>query len=120
MKKTAPDRPFAIDLALPLLQRLTVAQRKLKKRSVSELIRDALAEFDAESYEPSNPPHLQISVRLPSAQRKALKKASRGRKVSAGELVRAAVEGYLVRHPLPSAPKAPAKGKIKARRRTRA
>ncbi|MDD3180980.1 MAG: hypothetical protein PHQ04_11620 [Opitutaceae bacterium] len=110
MKKTAAGRPFAIDLALPLLQRLSVAQRRLKKRSVSDLIREALSEFDAEAYEPSHPPHLQISVRLPASQRKALKRAGRVRKVSTGELVRAAVEGYLLRHPL-SPPPAPVKSK---------
>lgn len=91
-----PDnRPFAIQLEVEFLDRLSEPVRDGKVKSVSELIRAALERFDFENVVVVRPAQLMISVRLPMAVRQQLKRVSRAKHTSVGQLVRSAVEAYL-------------------------
>jgi Arc/MetJ-type ribon-helix-helix transcriptional regulator len=95
----AETRPFAIQLEVEFLDRLSEPVREGKAKSVSEIIRAALARFDLSRVVVVRPSHVTISVRLPAAVRKALRKALRAaakaKHTSVGQLVRSAVESYL-------------------------
>lgn len=95
MSASADNRPFAIQLEVEFLDRLSEPVRDGKAKSVSELIRAALERFDLSKVVVVRPSQLIISVRLPAATRDALKQAARTKHTSVGQLVRAAVESYL-------------------------
>lgn len=91
----AETRPFAIQLEVEFLDRLSEPVREGKAKSVSEIIRAALARFDLSRVVVVRPSHVTISVRLPAAVRKALRAAAKAKHTSVGQLVRSAVESYL-------------------------
>ena len=93
-----PDRiarPFPVTIEVEFLDRLNEPVREGRAKSVSAIIRAALEQYDLTNVVVMHPMQLQISVRLPSEIRKNLKKVSRAKHTSIGQLVRAAVEDYL-------------------------
>lgn len=88
-------RPFAIQLEVEFLDRLSEPVRDGRAKSVSEIIRAALERFDFNNVVVVRPAQLLISVRLPGGIRAALKRTARAKHTSVGQLVRAAVESYL-------------------------
>ncbi len=88
-------RPFAIQLEVEFLDRLSEPVRDGRAKSVSEIIRTALERFDLANVVVVRPSQLAISVRLPGEIRRNLKKIARAKHTSVGQLVRAAVDAYL-------------------------
>ena len=88
-------RPFPILLEVEFLDRLSEPVREGRAKSVSGIIRTALEQYDFSNVVVVRSSQLQISVRLPAEIRKNLKKLSRAKHTSVGQLVRAAVEAYL-------------------------
>jgi Arc/MetJ-type ribon-helix-helix transcriptional regulator len=88
-------RPFPVTLEVEFLDRLSEPVREGRAKSVSDIIRTALAQYDFSNVVVLHPSQLQISVRLPVEIRRNLKKISRAKHTSVGQLVRAAVEAYL-------------------------
>jgi Arc/MetJ-type ribon-helix-helix transcriptional regulator len=96
--KSKASAPLTFDLKKDLLQKIEDYQKKTGVKSKSEVIRDAIESFDYDRFQREAEPHRQISVRLPVAQKRDLSKLARQKKVSLGELLRAALES------LPDAP----------------
>lgn len=90
--KDKGSSPLTFDLRRDLLDQVENYQRKAGLRSKSEVIRDAIESFDYSTFEKKSHPHRQISVRLPSAQKRNLLKVAKQKKASLGELLRAALE----------------------------
>lgn len=93
-----PDRiarPFPITLEVEFLDRLSEPVRDGRAKSVSAIIRTALEQYDFANVVVVRSSQLQVSVRIPTEIRKNLKKLSRAKHTSVGQLVRAAVEAYL-------------------------
>lgn len=88
-------RPFPIQLEVEFLDRISEPVRDGRAKSVSDIIRTALARYDFANIIVLKPAQLQISVRLPAMIRQNLKRISRTKHTSVGQLVRAAVEAYL-------------------------
>jgi Arc/MetJ-type ribon-helix-helix transcriptional regulator len=89
------NRPFAIQLEVEFLDRLSEPVREGKAASVSEIIRTALDRFNLENVVVVRPSQVTISVRLPAVIRHDLKRVAREKHTSIGQLVRAAVETFL-------------------------
>jgi Arc/MetJ-type ribon-helix-helix transcriptional regulator len=89
------SRPFPIQLEVEFLDRLSEPVREGRAKSVSEIIRTALERYDFANMIVMRPSMLQISVRLAAPIRQNLKRISRTKHASVGQLVRAAVEAYL-------------------------
>jgi Arc/MetJ-type ribon-helix-helix transcriptional regulator len=88
-------KPFPVMVDVEFLDRLSEPVREGLAKSVSVIIRDALARFDFANVVVMHPAQVQISVRLPGEIRRNLRKVSRSKHTSIGQLVRAAVEAYL-------------------------
>jgi hypothetical protein len=82
-------------MEIEFFDRLSEPVRERRAKSVSEIIRAALERFNFEDVVVVRPAQIQISVRLSADARRRLKKASRSKHTSVGNLVRAAVESYL-------------------------
>lgn len=93
--KSGESRPFPIQLEVEFLDRLTEPVRAGKAKSVSEIIRGALARFDLSKVIVVRPPQVLISVRLPTEKREELRREAAAKHTSVGQLVRAAVEAFL-------------------------
>jgi hypothetical protein len=89
------SRPFPLQLEVELLDRISEPVREGRAKSVSGIIRTALERYDFANIIVLKPSQLQISVRLPAAIRQNLRRISRAKHTSVGQLVRAAVEAYL-------------------------
>ncbi len=89
------NAPFAIQLEVEFLDRLSEPVREGKARSVSDLIRNALERFNLENLVVVRPAQVTISVRLPAEIRHDLKRVAREKHTSVGQLVRSAVESFL-------------------------
>ena len=63
-------------------------------KSASDVVRRALEKFDFVAFQAPPRDQCQISVRLPAAGKRALFHSARRHKVSAGELLRAALEAF--------------------------
>ncbi len=87
--------PFAFLLELEFLDRLGEVVRNQQAKSVSAIIRTALAQYDFADVMFVRPAQVQVAVRLPLEIRRSLKKVARTKQTSIGQLVRAAVEAYL-------------------------
>lgn len=83
--------PLTFDLHLDLLIKLQELQRQSGVRSISEIIREALAVFNPGKLSEKSKKHRQISVRLPNELRRHLGQLSRKHKLSAGEILREAL-----------------------------
>jgi len=104
-------RPFPIMLEVEFLDRLSEPVREGRVKSVSAIIRTALEEYDFGNMVVVHPAQLQISVRLSTRMRKDLRKISRTKHTSVGQLVRSAVEAYLPKLEAASAAKGTTPGK---------
>lgn len=84
--------PLTFELPSSLIARIHDCRGRLGLKSASEVVRRALAGFDFAGFKTPAREQCQISVRLAPDQKRALFKAARQKKVSAGELLRAAIE----------------------------
>ncbi len=92
VKKSAESSPLTFDLKADLIAVLDKYQSRLGGVSKSEIIRHAISGFDYKTFQPVVESHRQISVRLPLKQKNALVRLAKSKKVSIGELLRAALE----------------------------
>ncbi len=92
-KSSLASAPLTFDLPLALLTKIGILRKQAGFGSTSDVVRQALREFDFGSYEAAEPERRQISVRLPPDVRRFLLKTARKKKVSVGELLRVAIEG---------------------------
>ncbi len=93
LKSSPASAPLTFDLPLELLTKIGSRRKQAGLGSTSEVVRQALREFDFGSYESAEPERRQISVRLPPDVRRFLLKTAKKKKVSVGELLRAAIAG---------------------------
>ncbi len=89
------NRPFAIQLEVEFLDRISEPVREGRIKSVSELIRRAVESYDFTNAVVVRPAHVLTSVRLPQAVRRELKRVSRAKHTSVNQLVRGAIEAFL-------------------------
>lgn len=111
--KNKASAPLTFDLSNDLLRKIEDYQKKTGVRSKSEVIRDAIESYDYDQFQREAEPHRQISVRLPVVQKRELTKLARQKKVSLGELLRAALKF------LPQAPARAAKETVVVRKTTK-
>jgi Arc/MetJ-type ribon-helix-helix transcriptional regulator len=90
--KAAESSPLTFDLKAGLLSKIENARQRLGAKSNSEVVRHALSVIDLSKLQLPAQEHRQISVRLPVKQKAALLKLAKQKKVSAGELLRAALD----------------------------
>lgn len=95
--------PLTFDLPESLISRIETCRKGHGYATASEVVRTAIAGFDFETCEPNRDPHRQISVRITNDQRATLKRFSRKKNASVGELLRLAIEA------LPNRPAKPRK-----------
>jgi hypothetical protein len=91
-KSPKPSAPLTFDLPVSLIARIESCRRGHGFTTASEVVRLALSTFDFERCSPVRDPHKQISVRVTPAQRAVLKRYSRQKDASVGELLRYALE----------------------------
>jgi Arc/MetJ-type ribon-helix-helix transcriptional regulator len=91
-KKNNAPAPLTFDLPLSLIDKLGSHQKKLGLKSASEVVRQAIGDFDYEGFKTSSEEHRQISVRLPADMKTKLTKYSKKKNVSVGELLRVAID----------------------------
>jgi Arc/MetJ-type ribon-helix-helix transcriptional regulator len=96
-RTSTASAPLTFDLPTSLIARIEACRRGHAFKTASEVIRFALEQFDFESYRPTSDPHRQISVRIGSKQRIALKRYAKKKNASAGELLRLAIESLPAR-----------------------
>lgn len=84
--------PLTFELPSALVDRIHECRGRLGLKSASDVVRRALAGFDYAGFQAPANDQCQISVRLAPDQKKTLIKTARQKKVSAGELLRAALE----------------------------
>lgn len=89
------NTPLTFDLATQDHKRLSQLAKRFKARSVSTLVRHAVEVYDFKDFTGKQRDHRQLSVRLPERLRTQLSRTAKRKKVSVGELVRAAITGYL-------------------------
>ena len=87
-----PSAPLTFDLPESLIARIETCRKGHGFASASEVVRTAIAGYDFESSAPSRDPHRQISVRITADQRAILKRYSKKKNASVGELLRLALE----------------------------
>ena len=94
MAKKIPksSAPLTFDLPVSLISRIETCRSGHAFTTASQVVRLALDTFDFERCVPVRDPHQQISVRVTSAQRATLKRFSRQKDASVGELLRYALE----------------------------
>ena len=93
---TTSAAPLTFDLTLPLIEKIATCRASLGLASTSEVVRLAISRFNFDRYQPNHETHRQISVRLDSELRRMLKRQSRAKKASIGELMRVAVDDLSV------------------------
>lgn len=92
-KSNHTPAPLTFDLTLPLIDKIEACRRTLGLGTTSEVVRLAISRFNYDRYESDAAPHRQISVRLSGDLRAMLKRQSRAKNASIGELLRVAIEG---------------------------
>jgi len=94
MAKTSrkASAPLTFDLPESLITRIESCRKGHGYSSASEVVRTAISGFDFETCEPNRDRHRQISVRISTDQRATLKRVSRKKNTSVGELLRIAIE----------------------------
>lgn len=92
-----PSAPLTFDLPVSLIARIESCRRGHQFKTASEVVRAAIDGCDFEDCVPERDPHRQISVRITSEQRAILKRYSRQKNASVGELLRLAIEGLPAR-----------------------
>ncbi|MBI5691138.1 MAG: CopG family transcriptional regulator [Verrucomicrobia bacterium] len=92
-KKTSkPSAPLTFDLPESLIERIEACRKGHGFATASEVVRTAIASFDFSTCKPDRDPHRQISVRITADQRALLKRYSKQKDASVGELLRLALE----------------------------
>ena len=111
--------PFPVQVEVEFLDRLSEPVRDGKAKSVSDIIRTALEQYDFSDVLVLHPAQVQLSVRLSPEVRRTLKKTARSKHTSVSHLVRAAVEAYLpeLEAMAPPEPPKPKRKQRRARRR---
>ncbi len=89
----AESTPLTFDLPQSLNAKIEEARSKLGLKTVSEVVRLALDRFDFTTFKPVHEPRRQISVRLAPKTRVAITQVARRKNVSAGEILRTALDG---------------------------
>jgi hypothetical protein len=89
--------PLTFELPSSLVDWIHSCRGRLGLKSASEVVRHALARFDYAAFQPAPRDQCQISVRLGPDQKRLLFRSARQKKVSAGELLRAALETLSIR-----------------------
>ena len=92
-----PSAPLTFDLPESLIARIETCRRGHGFKTASEVVRTAIAGYDFETCKPTRDPHRQISVRITPNQRAMLKRYSRQKDASVGELLRFAIESMPAR-----------------------
>ncbi len=92
-KHSTVRAPLTFDLSESLLKKVDDYRRKAGFASNSEVIRNAIQQYDFSGYRSDDKAHRQISVRIDSAKKQELLRMARQKKTSVGELLRAALEG---------------------------
>ena len=92
-KHSTVRAPLTFDLSESLLKKVDDYRRKAGLASNSEVIRNAIGQYDFSGYRSEDKAHRQISVRIDSAKKQELLRMARQKKTSVGELLRAALEG---------------------------
>jgi Arc/MetJ-type ribon-helix-helix transcriptional regulator len=87
-----PSAPLTFDLPESLIARIETVRKGHGFGTASEVVRTAIEGYDFESCEPTRDPHRQISVRITADQRATLKRYSKKKNASVGELLRLALE----------------------------
>ena len=87
-----PSAPLTFDLPESLIARIETCRKGHGYATASEVVRTAIGGFDFEACEPNRDPHRQISVRITNDQRATLKRYSKKKNASVGELLRLAIE----------------------------
>jgi Arc/MetJ-type ribon-helix-helix transcriptional regulator len=91
-KSSKPSAPLTFDLPESLIERIESCRRGHGFATASEVVRAAISSFDFATCKPDRDPHRQISVRITSEQRATLKRYSKQKDASVGELLRLAIE----------------------------
>ncbi len=107
-KSRKASAPLTFDLPVSLIAKIETCRRNHGLKSASEVVRLALEGFDFETCDPVRDPHKQISVRVTTDQRSSLRRFSRQKDASVGELLRLAVDALALK---PAKAAAPAKKK---------
>jgi Arc/MetJ-type ribon-helix-helix transcriptional regulator len=89
--------PLTFDLPESLIAKMETARASHGFKTVSELVRHAIAEFDFASCDFVTDPYRQISVRVGTAQRTLLKRIARQKHASVGEVLRQAIDALPVK-----------------------
>ena len=89
--------PLTFDLPVSFVAKMESCRRSHGLRSVSEVIRLAIEQYNFEDYQPTHDPHRQMSVRIGVRQRALLKRYARKKHASVGELLRVALESLAAR-----------------------
>ena len=109
MPSRSASAPLTFDLPVSLVGKIEGCRKRQSLKTASEVVRLALDEFDFDACEIARDPHRQVSVRLDAAQRTILKRFSRRKNASVGELVRVALEAFTSKQPKAAAKKKPRK-----------
>jgi Arc/MetJ-type ribon-helix-helix transcriptional regulator len=91
-KSSSTPAPLTFDLEEPLVDKIEKCRESLGLGSTSEVVRLAISRFNYDRFKPTVAPHRQISVRLTSDMRSMLKRQSRVKSISIGELLRVAID----------------------------
>ncbi len=95
-KSSKPSAPLTFDLPESLIERIESCRRGHGFATASEVVRAAISNFDFATCQPDRDPHRQISVRITADQRATLKRYSKQKDASVGELLRLAHAGVLL------------------------
>lgn len=88
----ASSSPLTFDLPLSLIQRIEEIRTNSNFPSVSEVVRYAIDQFEFADFDAAHEEHRQISVRLSPMQKALVTRVARKKNVSAGELLRVAID----------------------------
>ena len=91
-RSRSASAPLTFDLPVSFVSKIESCRRGHGLKTASEVIRLAIDHCDFEEYKPAPDPHRQISVRITARQRAMLKRFSRTKRASVGELLRLALE----------------------------
>ncbi len=92
VKKKVTTAPLTFDLGKRLQKKVELYQAKSGLRFKSEIIRQAVSQYDFNQFENQKQDHAQVSVRLPEDLKAKLIRVAKSKKISVGRLIRAAVE----------------------------
>ena len=92
--RTTVTTPLTFELPRTLVVQIQSLRGRYGLKSASDVVRRALEEFDFSAFRAPPRDQCQISVRLPPARKRSLFHTARRHKVSAGELLRAALEAF--------------------------